>query len=197
MKEKNHLFSATGIPSLFLIFGVLMLVILVFQFLPFWHYSTEGESFATSIQTYIWFPGECRDLDDYLAEQTGNEDIEAGQILGMPILVLVSGAVGIVLCLIKAKSAIVSLLPAICGISGIWGFLSTPAFQLGSNWVVSLVRDGVFAGVGGVVVFLPQILLIFLFLSILEDCGYMPMIGDSVDVDFDEYKKVKRIRSLL
>lgn len=28
MKEKNHLFSATGIPSLFLIFGVLMLVIL-------------------------------------------------------------------------------------------------------------------------------------------------------------------------
>ena len=31
----------------------------------------------------------------------------------------------------------------------------------------------------------------------LEDCGYMPMIGDSVDVDFDEYKKVKRIRSLL
>ena len=118
---------------------VLMLVILVFQFLPFWHYSTEEESFATSIQTYIWFPGECRDLDDYLAEQTGNEDIEAGQILGMPILVLVSGAVGIVLCLIKAKSAIVSLLPAICGISGIWGFLSTPAFQLGSNWVVSLV----------------------------------------------------------
>ena len=51
---------------------VLMLVILVFQFLPFWHYSTEEESFATSIQTYIWFPGECRDLDDYLAEQTGN-----------------------------------------------------------------------------------------------------------------------------
>ena len=88
---------------------VLMLVILVFQFLPFWHYSTEEESFATSIQTYIWFPGECRDLDDYLAEQTGNEDIEAGQILGMPILVLVRG------------------------------FLSTPAFQLGSNWVVSLV----------------------------------------------------------
>ena len=41
------------------------------------------------------------------------------------------------------------------------------------GWVVALVRDGVFAGVGGVVVFLPQILLIFLFLSILEDSGYM------------------------
>jgi len=37
----------------------------------------------------------------------------------------------------------------------------------------SLVVDGVFAGVGGVVVFLPQICLLFLFISILEDTGYM------------------------
>ncbi len=41
------------------------------------------------------------------------------------------------------------------------------------EWVKSLVLDGVIAGVGGVLVFLPQILLIFLFLSILEDSGYM------------------------
>jgi ferrous iron transport protein B len=37
----------------------------------------------------------------------------------------------------------------------------------------SLLVDGVIAGVGSVVVFLPQILLLFLFLGILEDCGYM------------------------
>ncbi len=41
------------------------------------------------------------------------------------------------------------------------------------QWLRSLVLDGVIAGVGGVLVFLPQILLIFLFLSILEDSGYM------------------------
>ena len=41
------------------------------------------------------------------------------------------------------------------------------------EWVTSLVLDGVIAGVGGVIVFLPQILLIFLFMSILEDSGYM------------------------
>ena len=41
------------------------------------------------------------------------------------------------------------------------------------EWVTSLVQDGVIAGVGGVLVFLPQILLIFLFMSILEDSGYM------------------------
>lgn len=36
-----------------------------------------------------------------------------------------------------------------------------------------LVADGIIAGVGGVVVFLPQILLLFLFISVLEDSGYM------------------------
>ncbi len=41
------------------------------------------------------------------------------------------------------------------------------------EWVTSLVLDGVIAGVGGVLVFLPQILLIFLFMSVLEDSGYM------------------------
>ena len=37
----------------------------------------------------------------------------------------------------------------------------------------SLVVDGIIAGVGAVLVFLPQILLLFMFIAVLEDCGYM------------------------
>ncbi len=37
----------------------------------------------------------------------------------------------------------------------------------------SLVVDGIIAGVGGVLVFLPQILILFAFIAVLEDCGYM------------------------
>jgi ferrous iron transport protein B len=37
----------------------------------------------------------------------------------------------------------------------------------------SLLADGVIGGVGGVLAFLPQILLLFFFIAILEDCGYM------------------------
>ncbi len=37
----------------------------------------------------------------------------------------------------------------------------------------SLVQDGVIAGVGGVVIFLPQIAILFFFIAVLEDCGYM------------------------
>lgn len=39
--------------------------------------------------------------------------------------------------------------------------------------IADLIVDGIIAGVGGVLVFLPQILLLFLFISILEDTGYM------------------------
>lgn len=37
----------------------------------------------------------------------------------------------------------------------------------------SLLVDGVIAGVGGVVTFLPQIFMLFFFIAVLEDCGYM------------------------
>ena len=40
-------------------------------------------------------------------------------------------------------------------------------------WTFSLILDAVIGGVGGILTFLPQIMLLFLFLSILEDSGYM------------------------
>ena len=45
--------------------------------------------------------------------------------------------------------------------------------QLPAGPVRSLFVDGVIAGVGGILVFLPQICLLFLFIAVLEDCGYM------------------------
>ena len=41
------------------------------------------------------------------------------------------------------------------------------------SWLKSLLVDGVIAGVGGVIAFLPNILLLFLAISVLEDTGYM------------------------
>lgn len=37
----------------------------------------------------------------------------------------------------------------------------------------SLIEDGIIAGVGSVLIFLPQILILFFFIGVLEDCGYM------------------------
>ncbi len=48
-------------------------------------------------------------------------------------------------------------------------------------WVRSLVVDGALAGVGSVLSFLPVIVLLFLCLSILEDCGYMARVAFIMD----------------
>lgn len=45
--------------------------------------------------------------------------------------------------------------------------------QLGHNAFSSFLADGVIAGVGSVIIFLPQILILFLFIIILEDTGYL------------------------
>lgn len=42
-----------------------------------------------------------------------------------------------------------------------------------SDWLISLIIGGIIAGVGGVLVFLPQIFTLFLIISFLEDSGYM------------------------
>ena len=47
------------------------------------------------------------------------------------------------------------------------------ASVLPDTWFRSLLIDGIWAGVGSVVVFLPQILTLFLFIAIMEDSGYM------------------------
>jgi ferrous iron transport protein B len=47
--------------------------------------------------------------------------------------------------------------------------------------VGDFVADGVVAGVGSVVVFLPQILLLFFFIGLLEDCGYMARVAFLMD----------------
>ena len=45
--------------------------------------------------------------------------------------------------------------------------------RMPDTWYRSLLIDGIWAGVGSVIVFLPQILILFLFLGVLEDSGYM------------------------
>ncbi|WP_284619563.1 ferrous iron transporter B [Aquabacterium humicola] len=45
---------------------------------------------------------------------------------------------------------------------------------MSEGWLRSLVVDGLVAGVGGVLVFLPQILILFFFILVLEESGYLP-----------------------
>ncbi len=54
-------------------------------------------------------------------------------------------------------------------------------------WVESLVLDGIVAGVGAVLGFVPQILVLFIFLAFLEACGYMSRIAFVLDRIFCKF----------
>ena len=56
-----------------------------------------------------------------------------------------------------------------------------------SDLIVSLVVDGIIGGVGAVLGFVPQMAILFLFLSILEDCGYMVRIAFVMDRVFRHF----------
>ena len=55
------------------------------------------------------------------------------------------------------------------------------------GWVYSLVMDGIVAGVGAVLGFVPQMLILFFFLAILEDCGYMARVAFIMDRIFRKF----------
>ena len=56
-----------------------------------------------------------------------------------------------------------------------------------SDWLVSLVADGIVGGVGAVLGFVPQMLVLFLMLCILEDVGYMARVAFIMDRIFRKF----------
>ncbi|MBE6504963.1 MAG: ferrous iron transport protein B [Methanobrevibacter millerae] len=53
---------------------------------------------------------------------------------------------------------------------------------ISNEYLASFICDGIIGGVGGVLTFLPIIILMFLFLSILEDCGYLARAAFTLDI---------------
>ncbi len=54
-----------------------------------------------------------------------------------------------------------------------WAGIALDALGLGGTWIYSLITEGIIAGVGGVLVFIPVLLFLYLALAVLEDSGYM------------------------
>ncbi len=56
-----------------------------------------------------------------------------------------------------------------------------------ADWLSSLILDGIVAGVGAVLGFVPQILILFIFLAFLESCGYMARVAFIMDRIFRKF----------
>lgn len=56
-----------------------------------------------------------------------------------------------------------------------------------ADWLIGLIVDGIIGGVGAVLGFVPQIMILFLLISILEDCGYMARVAFIMDRVFRKF----------
>ena len=56
-----------------------------------------------------------------------------------------------------------------------------------ANWLTGLIVDGIISGVGAVLGFVPQMLVLFLFLAFLESCGYMARVAFIMDRIFRKF----------
>ena len=56
-----------------------------------------------------------------------------------------------------------------------------------AEWLYSLIQDGIVGGVGAVLGFVPQMFVLFLLLSLLEDCGYMSRVAFIMDRIFRKF----------
>ncbi len=65
--------------------------------------------------------------------------------------------------------------------------LSSSGEPVIADWLYSLIQDGIVAGVGSVLGFVPQMLVLFLLLSILEDVGYMSRVAFIMDRIFRRF----------
>lgn len=68
--------------------------------------------------------------------------------------------------------------------SGVNAFLSSVGT---AEWLNALIVDGIISGVGAVLTFIPQLMILFLFLALLEDCGYMARIAFIMDRIFRKF----------
>lgn len=75
----------------------------------------------------------------------------------------------------------------------LFGEIIPPAIEKGLNaincadWLSGLILDGIVAGVGAVLGFVPQMLVLFIFLAILEECGYMARVAFIMDRIFRKF----------
>ncbi len=75
-------------------------------------------------------------------------------------------------------------------VEGIWGSITDGLAHIistASPWLQALVIDGVMEGLGAVIGFLPLVLVLYLLISFLEDCGYMARIAFVLDMVFRKF----------
>ncbi len=127
--------------------------------------SLEGDDLHVQtralLSAAVRMPGQAHDLDDRI------DSVVLHPVLGLALLA--------VLMFLMFQAVFAWAAPFMEGIAASVQWLGAGiSSALPAGILRSLLVDGLFAGVGSVLVFLPQILILFLFILVLEESGYLP-----------------------
>jgi ferrous iron transport protein B len=108
----------------------------------------------------------------HFVEEDDKRSVFLDKIFLHPVLGLVSLAL---MMFVVFQAVFAWAAPFMDGIEALFGWLGEQVDgSISSPLLNSLVVDGIIAGAGGVIVFLPQILILFFFILVLEESGYLP-----------------------
>ncbi len=132
----------------------------------------------TAAQRFAWVDEVCRAVGASALEPDTRTD-RVDRVLLHPVVGMLAFAAVMVLLF---QSIFAWAVPAMDAIdAGFGAFASVSRDVLPSSWLTDLWADGVLAGVGSVLVFLPQIVILFTFIHLLQDVGYMARAAFVVD----------------
>ena len=148
-------------------------------------YDDDVESIIAE-QRYIWIKGLMNTVivkrrEKKLTLSDKIDKVLTNKILALPIFFL------IIYCIYFVCLNPNGLGKKLVGITFTWVinamiWTSTTLTEMGvSAWLVSLISDGVVFGVGIVAAFIPYLMVLFVFLAILEECGYMARVTFIMD----------------
>lgn len=154
-------------------------------------FEEDGESIITDAR-YAFIQSLCASLElkkipERLRISDRIDRIVTNRILALPIFVLVMWAVYYIS--VTTVGTFMTdwtndVLFAEIILPGVAGFLESLHV---ASWLQSLIVDGIVGGIGAVLGFIPQMMVLFLLLAILEDCGYMARIAFIMDRIFRKF----------
>lgn len=121
---------------------VLMLVMLATQFLPFWECS-GCEDGTASISDYVWFPEHHKDITNHIMKDIYGKKFAVADVVLTPVIIIACTILSLFFCLKNADKYIYAIIPAIGGGAGVFGYLTCPGLQAGSNWVIHMAVGAV------------------------------------------------------
>ena len=146
--------------------SLLMLVILILQFMPFWNCSDckshKDVDKMVSIAEYVWLPDHHKPIAEDMTElfkSIYGENIvdakgkpfkfEVSQISTQLIVAFICGVLAPIAGVLFSRKTLPLLLPLVGSVATLMIFLMSPVMQAGQNWIISVIVAGVCAAVSG------------------------------------------------